>query len=144
VSDSVNFQMVAIRADEVADAYEGVGHRANRLQPAFEEVMGLLEKDERKHFEKMRGRYVLTGATRESLTQRDARGAIRSIHAGGLAFGTRVVQAHYLTKSPRDPENQQISKHNGHGRSAVLVFKKGTKRKASQLILRHIVGDFGR
>lgn len=139
----MNFQMVAVRAEEVANSYDQVGLHVVNLEPAMAKIMGLLIKDEIQHFRKMKGRYVLTGATIASLTQPDAGGAIRAIHGDGLRFGTRVEQAHYLTKSPHDAENQQITKHNGHGRSAVLVFRKQTVRKASQLILKHSVEPFG-
>lgn len=137
-----NFQIVALRADEIADEYDEVGFRATHMQPVFEEALGLLERDEVQHFRKMRGRYVLTGQTMISLTQPSAAGAIREVHSGRAAFGTRVEQAHYLTKSPHDAENEQIVKHNGH-RSAVLISKAKTRREIAKRLGRHLVEHFG-
>lgn len=137
-----NFQIVALRANEIADDYDEVGFRAKHLAPAFAETFEMLEADERAHFRKMKGRYVLTGETIASLTQPTANGAIREAHATGAAFGTRVLQAHYLTKSPHDAENEQIVKHNGH-RSAVLVSKAKTRRRIAKHLLKHIAAPFG-
>jgi hypothetical protein len=137
-----NFQFVAIRANEIADEYAEVGFRAQHLAPAFQEALKLLERDEALHFRRMRGRYVLTGQTIESLTLPDGAGAIREVHSGRAVFGTRVPQAHYLTKSPHDPENEQVLKHNGH-RSAVLVSKAKTRKAIARQVLDHMTEDFG-
>lgn len=137
-----NFQAVAIRANEIADDYEAVGHRATHLRPMFEEALAMMEADEAQHFRKMRGRYVLTGQTIASLTRPNARGAIREVHDNRARFGTHVDQAHYLTKSPHDAENEQIVKHNGH-RSAVLVSKKRTRSAIAKHMARYIAEPFG-
>jgi hypothetical protein len=138
-----NFQIVTVNAREVADSYFDVGEAIADLRPAFREAFRLLEADEVEHFAKMRGRYILTGATMRSLTRRRAAGAIREAHGTNAAFGTRVLHAHYLTKSPYDVENDQVSKHNGHGRSAVLVSKPATRRAIADLVLEHVARPFG-
>jgi hypothetical protein len=127
------------RADEIADDLEEMGRRSLDWTGPFREIMRMLERDERRHFASLRGRYVLTGQTYASLTQPAANGAIREFHRGELHFGSRVAQAGYLTKSPRDPNNEQVSKpHRPDLRSAVLVFRGVTKKEASRVILDHV------
>jgi hypothetical protein len=138
-----NFTIVAIDAPEIAQHYDEVGARAEDAHRAFDDVLTLLEDTHAAHFDKLRGRYVLTGATRASLTQRSAAGAIRQAHAGGALFGTQVEQAHYLTKAPRDPDNGQVEKHNGKGLSAVLVLSRVTKKRIAEIVTDFIAEPFG-
>jgi hypothetical protein len=139
-----NFQMVMLRADEVADHAEEMGRNAVEIDPVWAEIDALLEADEARHFRMMRGRYVLTGVTMASLTQATAIGAIREHHGAQVNFGTDVRQAHYLTKSPHDKENFQVRKHNGKGRSAVLVLRPVTVKRAAKVLLHHVAKPWGR
>lgn len=126
------------RQDELAAKLEEVAFRADDWRLPFREIMGLLERDEARHFRSLRGRYVLTGATRASLTQPAANGAIRELHAGSLHFGSSLDTARYLTKSPHDPFNEQVPKpHRPDLLSGVLVFRGVTKKEASRIILEH-------
>lgn len=139
----LNFQIVAINSDVVAKAYYDVAIRCEHNEMAFDEVMKVMEETEREHFAKMKGRYILTRATIESLTQRNGAGAIREAHGDSFAFGSRVEQAHYLTKAPRDVENSQVEKGtSGKGRSAVLVFPELAKTRIADALADFIVEPF--
>lgn len=136
----MSFSLTAVNAPEVAHAYGKVADRVRDQKAGFASVAELLERAEEKHFSSLNGRYVLTGATKASLTQTAAPGAIRLIHAGGLTFGSSVPQAHYLTKSPHDPDASQVAK--AHGRSAVLVFPESVRKLIPRLLLNRIVEGF--
>lgn len=138
-------QMLVIGDEEAAKSYEEAAERARLMEPAWRKVIRLLERDEREHFRKMQRRYVLTGATKASLTRTSAPGAIRSIVDDVLRFGSGVEQAGHLTKSPHDVRNFQVPKeHRPDLLSAVLVLKPHTSARAADILLDHVVGDFGR
>jgi hypothetical protein len=132
----------APNAFDVADDYRDIGDRFVRAAPGYEKVMSLLEDEHKRFFARLGGRYVRTGATLESLTQRMAPGAVRQLHNDGMRFGTLVPWAHFLTKSPHDPEHGQIMKgrsaesRKGAGkRSAVVVFPKPLRREIAKEVL---------
>jgi hypothetical protein len=133
-----NFSIIAVNAEEIATDFDQVGHRARFPEPVFKRVFRILEAAHKRHFDLLKGRYVLTGATKASLTDMGAPGAIRNLHSGGLTFGTHVPQAHYLTKSPHDPEHGQIRKHNGY-LSAVMVMSEETQNLIAGTILKYLV-----
>jgi hypothetical protein len=138
-----NFQIIVTPpAEEVAARYDEIGERAVHLQPGLEDVARLFEAEEARHFGLMRGRYVLTGATMRSLTEAHASGAIRQVFSDHLHFGTHVPQAHYLTKSPHDAENFQVEKHNGKGRSAVLVLRPHAQEQAAKILADYVAEPF--
>lgn len=136
-----NFTIIAVNADEIARHYDEVVERVLDPDPVFRRVFDLLEGTHEQHFARLKGRYVLTGATKASLTS-DAPGAIRNVHNGGATFGTAVPQAHYLTKAPKDPSNGQIRKHNGY-LSAVMVLPQRTQKRIAQLIADFVAEPFG-
>jgi len=112
-------------------------------EPVYREVMDFLEFTERRHFGRLRGRYVRTGATRASLTGSGG-GAIRAIRGTTMDFGTTVRHAHFLTKAPRDPNSGQVRKEPpGKGLSAVLVFSRSSQKKVGRMVMDHIVEPFG-
>ena len=121
--------------DEVAETYHDVAERFQHSKRGFAKMVDILEDAHERHFRRLRGRYVLTGATRASLTG-TAPGAIRLIEDGQLKFGTEVWYAHFLTKAPKDYEGGQIGKdESGKGRSAVVVFPKSTHKQISKALL---------
>ena len=127
-------------AARVAEEYAHVAERFVNSAAGFHNLVGILEDAHEMHFAKMKGRYVLTGQVRASLTNESAPGAIRQVHNGELRFGTRVEHARYLTMAPRDAENFQIDKGaSGHGRSAVVVDSKKTQRDVAKSLLKWIV-----
>lgn len=136
----LSYEITAVHADRVAAAYGDVGEAVEHAEPAFEEIVGMLEAEEARHFRLMRGRYVLTGQTEASLTQPDARDAIRRVHGDSLVFGTSVYYARFLAKSRRDRENFQIEDRKG--RSAVLVLRPVAVRRAAQVLVDHCARPF--
>lgn len=112
-------------ADAAAKRLSDIVHRMLHAEPAFEKVERVLEAGEARHFAQQRGRYVRTGALRDSLTQAHAPGAIREIHGDAITFGTSIFYAKFLRKKKR---------------SAVLVFKPVEKKAAKAIIVDWITG----
>lgn len=102
----------------------GIAERLMAQEPAFSEVMGVLEEGERRIFEAWHGKYVDTGALRDSLTLPDADGALREIHNDGVDFGTLIPYAVYQ----RD-----------NGRSAIMRFDDAEIAEITAILLRYIV-----
>jgi hypothetical protein len=131
--------MLVPPAEVVAETYEHVAERFVVARPGFAKAVDILEDAHERFFNRLRGRYVRTGATRASLIG-GAPGSIRALHNDGLRFGTDVPHAHFLTKAPKDPEAGQISKGNsGEGRSAVVIFPRSAKRAVAKELLDWIV-----
>ena len=63
--------------------------------PGFEHATVMMEEHERTVFESYGGKYVRTGATRASLTDSAASGAIRHLERTGLEFGSSVWWARF-------------------------------------------------
>jgi hypothetical protein len=127
----------------VARDFEQVGERCTDLKEPFREVAELLEHVHSRGFAQLRGRYVLTGATRASLTGSGA-GAIRSVSRNSLMFGSSVWYSHFLTKAPKDPNLGQVDKKTpGKGRYAVLFFPRETQHEVTQMLLDYVVDPFG-
>jgi hypothetical protein len=134
---------VTSNAGYIARQYGQVAERAMVQSPIYEtEVTKILEAEEEQFFSRLNGRYVLSGATRASLTARGS-GAIRRLHAGGFDFGSAVEQAGYITKAPKDPEGGQVPKPNRPDlRSAVLVLPVATEVKIADVITRWVAEAF--
>ncbi len=133
---------ISFDAERVSENLDEVADRFVNARPAFRKVMEMAEADEIKHFNNLRGRYVLTGATRASLTQEAAPGAIRKLHrdGGGIEFGSAVPHAKYLTRVPKKRDSGEVRKQPPlKGKSAVLILTKATRKAAAQVILDYIV-----
>jgi hypothetical protein len=104
-------------AMRVAHDYEQVGERCTDLRRPFREAAELMEQVHQRGFARLRGRYVLTGATKASLTGSGA-GAIRNANRDGLVFGTSVSYA-------------------------VLFFPDSAQREIPRMLLDYIVDPFG-
>jgi hypothetical protein len=127
----------------VARDFEQVGERCTDLHRPFREVADLLESVHQRGFSRLRGRYVLTGATKASLTGPGS-GAVREIDRDSLQFGSSVWYAGFLTKAPKDPNLGQVPKKSpGEGRHAVLFFPRSVQREIPKLLLDHVVEPFG-
>ena len=85
-----------IGTERIARTCEGIAHRMVNQEPALELAMKRLEQSEEKFFE---GRYVQTGALRESLVG-DGPGAIRRVTRTGFEFGSSVYYAAFQVESP--------------------------------------------
>lgn len=110
--------------ERTSDRFHYVAKRMRNARIAFQQVSKIVESGEERHFNSLRGRYVQTGATRDSLTQPNANGALREAHHNELVFGTTIEYAKYLRKGKK---------------SAVLVLKPTERRASAELILQHIV-----
>lgn len=77
---------------------EDISERLDDPTPLLEGAMKVLELSETSLFDRLAPHFDLTGATRASLTQTDARGAIREIHGVEARFGTSIWYAKFLRK----------------------------------------------
>jgi hypothetical protein len=128
------FEVQVIDAAALAQKLYEMGRRAINAKPAFEKVLDIAEAGQRRHFSRLGGRYVDTGALRASLTQPHANGAIREAHADEVEFGTSIYYARFLNK----PGTSRRKK----GSSAVLVLQPKAKREAGQALMDYITaGD---
>jgi hypothetical protein len=129
---------------EVAAHYDAVAERALDPWPhAADEVFDYLENMEQRAFQRLRGRYVLTGETELSLTRRHAPGSIRHFVGESCFFGSNVDKAGWLTKRPRDPDLGQVPKrHRPDLRSAVLFNPPEAGQTIAQIMADQIVEPF--
>jgi hypothetical protein len=79
-------------ATEAEEFFEALERRIMDLTPAFERTLTELEQREKAIFDGWAGKYVRTGRTRASLTER-GRDALRAAHAQEAEFGTAVPYA---------------------------------------------------
>jgi hypothetical protein len=85
----LSLEIVPIRAVEMS--IHGIAVRALAQEPVWEAAFAAQEKRQERPF---RGRrLVRTGRLRDSLTQPNADGAIREVHATSAEFGTDVRYA---------------------------------------------------
>lgn len=118
------FHIEALGVEQTQDDLEGISRRMVHAEPAYEQVATVLEEGEKRHFARLRGKYVDSGALLASLTQPSANGAIREAHADELVFGSSLYYAKFLRKGKK---------------SAVLVLLPKERKTASQTILDYIV-----
>lgn len=83
---------------EAKELLEGISARLADPTPLLEATMQVLELGEVNLFERLAPHFMQTGATRASLTQPDALGAIREIHGMEAKFGTSIWYAGFLRK----------------------------------------------
>lgn len=102
------FDLQVLGAETTAERLDRIADRMNNSRRGFEHALDTLEAGEERHFRSLRGRYVRTGALRDSLTQENAQGAIREAHADHALFGTSIFYGRFLRKGKK---------------SAVLVLK---------------------
>lgn len=121
------YDIQALGVEKTIGDLEGIAHRMSDAQPAFEEAMRILERGEQRLFRRLHGKYVRTGATRDSLTQPAANHAIREAHADELVFGTSVWYARFL--------------RNKRGKSAVLVLTPTERKQIGETILDYITDE---
>jgi hypothetical protein len=139
---AMEWSVTALDAHRVAHNLHEVADRAWDHSDAYRDVMDLMESAHERAFAALKGRYVLTGATKASLTGQGA-GSIRRIHNQGLAFGSSVEQASYITMAPRDAELFQIRKPRRPDlRSAVVVAPPEVTSRVADLIGHYIVEPF--
>jgi hypothetical protein len=101
----------------------GVPYRLMHIEPAFDEVMNVLEMREVEIFDAWAGKYVDTGTLRDSLTLPYADGAIREAHDYGVEFGTSIPYAVYQREN---------------GRSAIMRIDEADREAIAAIVLRYI------
>jgi hypothetical protein len=84
-------------ATEAEEFFEALERRIMDLTPAFERTLTELEQREKAIFDGWAGKYVRTGRTRASLTER-GRDALRAAHAQEAEFGTAVPYAAFFKR----------------------------------------------
>ncbi|MEJ7783812.1 MAG: hypothetical protein WKF96_03345 [Solirubrobacteraceae bacterium] len=124
------------------DSLEQVAGRLRNAQPAFEDALDILERGEERHFARLRGQYVRSGALKQSLTGQSP-ASIREIQNDGAEFGTNLFYAQFQVKRRKAPEAGQVRKRNGKGKSAVLVLQPKAKKEIVQTLLDYVVEPFG-
>lgn len=72
---------------------DGLAERALTWYEAGDAIFAALEKGELNYFRYISPKMVVTGKLKDSLTQRDAEGAIRTKNSQGIVFGTSVSYA---------------------------------------------------
>lgn len=82
-------------AGSTLSVLRGMADRCRRPAGAYQQIFRAIEKNERRIFDAYAGKYVQSGATMESLTQPDAKGALREAHDGEFVFGTSVWYAKF-------------------------------------------------
>lgn len=122
---SAFLEIDAIGFDDAAEHLHEVADNIVDWSGAADEIFTALEEGERVHFSDLRGRYVRTGRTLDSLTRRVSPDAIRNLHGTTVDFGTRVPYVKYLHKPP------------------VVVMSPDTQRNLADLILAEIVSPIG-
>lgn len=124
----LDFALHLVGGKEAEHDLDGIAERMRDAKPAFELVEKILEAGEERHFNSLKGRYVLTGALKESLTNGDANGAIREAHADELEFGTSIYYARFLRRKKK---------------SAVLVLKPLERKASARTIMAFVMGEVG-
>jgi hypothetical protein len=115
--------MELLGGHETIEMLDGVEERFLDVAPAFMAVSDVLQQGERKLFAAYHGKYVLTGRTMRSLTERDGGDAIRKAHADGFEFGSVVPYAKYLKRG---------------GASAVLDLTAGERHQSGQIVIDYV------
>ena len=131
----VSIDVVAEGAAHAAKMVYDIAGRARNPTPGLMELVPELEKAERELFDSYHGKYVDTGATRDSLVHSFSEGAIREIHGGEFVFGTSVWYAKFqgTTKPPgyHSPP------------SAILKLPEGGAEVASKVGARYVIHGAG-
>ena len=122
------FDLEVLGAEEMAERLERISHRMEDSRAGFRHALDTLEAGEARHFRSLRGRYVRTGALRDSLTSSNAQGAIREAHSDYALFGTSIFYGRFLRKGKK---------------SAVLVLKPLERKTIARELLAWIAHDEG-
>jgi hypothetical protein len=114
----------------------GFARRMVLPQPALEAGVKVIEAGEEDLFTGFGGKFIRTGALRESLTQSDARGAIRRAHGEAIEFGSSIWYAHFQKKIGGPSGKPRGRKRVG---KTSLVLKVS---KANRALVRQVVLDY--
>ena len=108
------------------------------MRAVFEEVTRLLEASETRLFAELDGRYVRTGAMRDSLTMSGE--GVRDINPTSLRFGSDVYYARFQVKNPGPVTPKGGLQRKGHP-SAVLRLTNAQAHQIAQDAMEHITRE---
>jgi hypothetical protein len=123
--------------EKVVRDLAGISGRMLDLQPVFRGEIQRLEASEARLFDELGGRYVDTGATRDSLTASGGRGAVRETTRSTLAFGSSVYYARFLVEHPGPVTDKGGLKRPPP--SAVLKLEPETAELAARDVGEHVM-----
>lgn len=135
-------QVFEIQATGAIEGLEDVADRLRNSEPAWREALEILEQGEQRHFARLRGQYVRTGALKQTLTGQSPK-SIREIQNDGLEFGTGLHYARFLSKKPKTPDAGQVRRRKAKGKSAVLVLQPKAKKDIVRALTEYVTEPFG-
>jgi hypothetical protein len=101
-------------------------------------IFDIMEESEQRLFESWHGKYVDTGRTMASLTERHHPDAIREMHGPVVRFGTRVKYARYLREGGRSAvlrvDNSDIAKMTAAYAEQIMVVSSFATRLGSSRV----------
>jgi hypothetical protein len=129
--------MMAYGLPELTEYLSGLELRLANPTELEAITMKVLEEGERQLFSRLSPRFEDTGATKASLTQPSAEGAIREIHGMTLRFGTSIWYAKFLRKI--DGPGRKPRGRKRVGPSLVLKLKASDRRAALEMVGRYVM-----
>lgn len=116
------------RLDNIADALEHIALAAPK-------VYELLQRSEQRLFERYGGRYVRTGALRDSLAGLTSH-SIREAHANEIIFGTNLYYARFLRRGKRSAVLSLTPRDRAAVGAEVMDMVMGSPRTGTALLHR--------
>jgi hypothetical protein len=127
-----------VGAGKIRNDLMGIADRLLTPGAALEVEFQVLEQAEQLLFDSYGGKYVQTGATKASLTQSEANGAIRRIHADGIEFGTSIWYAKFQ-RTIGGPSGKPRGRKRV-GPSKILKLTPGLRQQAAEAVMARIMG----
>lgn len=109
-----------------------IASRARDPEAALREIFPVFEASEREIFDSYGGKYVRTGDTKRSLTESNAKGAVRSVSGDTFIFGSRIWYAKFQGTT---------GKGNHRAPSAILKLTPEVARAASKAVLDYVAAE---
>lgn len=116
----------------------GFARRMVLPEPALEAAVKIIEAGEEELFAKLGGKFIRTGALRASLTQSDARGAIRRSHGEYIEVGSSIWYAHFQKKIG-GPSGKPRGRKRVGKTSLVLKVSKVNRALVRQVVLDYLL-----
>ena len=109
-----------------------IAGRARDPEAALRRVFPVFEKAELELFDHYGGKYVASGATRDSLTKPDAKGAVRTVKGTTFVFGSTIWYAKFQGTTG-------VGEHSPP--SAILKLTSEMAKEASDAVLAYIAEE---
>ena len=126
-----------IGEEKLAASLAGIVDRAGNLRPVFDLAIERQEQYEETLFES--GKYVRTGALRDSLTNSNAEGAIRNVRAMSVEFGTSIWYGRFQVENPGPVTPAGGLTRKGH-KSAVLKRAPAAAVEVTEAVGEYVMG----